>query len=370
MTVTLLRMAGAQETSAGSLDRDKVTAGQAFHLKVILSPAPSYQAHVATSFHYKHIEGIPDPPSPIQITCQAEDAVGDAAVDLSCPVPIDADSGVYMNGTSLRIWPAPGASRVRDIPLKVDDIEIVSVPDTNVYAGSAVATISLSQKQILVNAAAKVTFILDQLSTRADLHAAETKGFRQYLVSVADTARDELAKTRARYRDSLSKGQTEPIFLEDFDRQLQAFTMATTPTASIRRLDSRSAHLVLAQLSTSESVTVRPSPVDGSLGPYLSNLVSILTNLRDAYNVLADSRSDTFTISLRSSPPGATISYMRIGEPYQEYTKKTNVDEATFDYSMWTFKFTLGHCVVVKHPNPYIEKSPNLTVDMQNCSDR
>lgn len=259
---------------------------------------------------------------------------------------------------------------MKEIPLKVADIEIVSVPDTNVYPGSGVATISLSQKQILVNAAEKMTFILDQLSTRADLHAAETKDFRRYLVSVANTARDELAKTRAQYRDTLSKGQTEPIFLEDFDRRLQAFTMATTPTASIRRPDSRSAHLVLAQLSTSESVTVRPSPVDGSLGPYLSNLVSILTNLRDAYNVMADSRSDTFTISLRSSPSGATISYMRIGEPYQEYTKTTNVDEATFEYSMWTFKFTLGHCIVVKHPNPYIEKSPNLNVDMQNCSSR
>jgi hypothetical protein len=256
---------------------------------------------------------------------------------------------------------------MREIPLKVKDVEIVSVPDTNVYPSSGVATISLSQQQILHNASAKVISILDQLSTRTDQHAAETKDFRLYLVSVANTARDQLHKTRVQYLVSLPKEQKEPIFFEDFDRRLQAFTMATTPTASYRQYDSGPAHLVFAQASRSESVIVRPSPVDGSLGPYLSNLVSILTELRDAYNVIADSGSDTFTISLRSSPPGATISYMRIGEPYQEYSKLTNVDQASFEYSMWSFKFTLGNCIVVKHPNPYVEKSPNLNADMTNC---
>ncbi|MGA7342928.1 MAG: hypothetical protein WBX18_20160, partial [Terracidiphilus sp.] len=283
-----------------------------------------------------------------------------------CSVPNDEDSGVFATAR-VRVGPPPGGERMREIPLRVNDVEIVSVPDTSVYPSSGVATISLSQKQILLNASAKVTLILDQLSTRADQHAAETKDFRLYLVSVANTARGQLSKTRIQYRESLPKGKKEPIFFEDFDRRLQAFTMATTPTASYLQRDSRRPHLVLAQASRGESVIVRPSPVDGSLGPYLSNLVSILTDLRDAYNVMADSRSDTFTISLKSSPPGATISYMRIGEPYQEYTKLTNVDQASFEYSMWSFKFTLGNCVVVKHPNPYVEKSPNLNVDMTNC---
>lgn len=368
ITIALLGVASGQESATGMLDQDRVTAGQTFHVKVTLSEPPSYVGQLNIWYDYKRVDGVPPPQSTVQISCSGNTAIGSVTADLQCGVPTDADSGIYvLEAGIMRFAPPPGGSKQRAIPLKVADVQIVSIPDTNIYPSSAAATISLSQKQILLNSSAKVTFILDQLSTRTDQHAAETKDLRQYLVSVANIARDQLRKTRNQYRESLNKGQAEPIFFEDFDRQLLAFTMAATPTARNRRSDTSPAHLVLAQASKSDSITVRPSPVDGSLGPYLSDLVSILTNLRDALNAVADSGSDTFTISLKSSPPGATISYMRIGEPYQDYSRPTNIDQATFEYSLWTFRFTLGHCVVVKHPNPYVEKSPNLNADMQNC---
>lgn len=370
-----LHIATAQETSVGSLDLNKVAAGQTFHIKVSVSPSPNYQAGLWVRFDYKAVQGVPAPTSPITISCNGTYDPTKAEGDLPCNVPSDEDSGVFST-TTLRVGPPPGGQRMRDLPLRIPDVEIVSIPDTNVYPSSGVATISLSQKQILLNASANVTLILDQLSTRVDQRAAETHDFRLYLVSVANTARDQNKKTRTQYHASIAQGETEPIFFEDFDRQLQAYTMATTPAAnnsgsnSASPNNSTSPKLILAQASRTDSVMVRPSPVDGSLGPYLSTLVNIITNMRDAYNTIAESGKDTFTISLKTSPAGATISYFRIGEPYQEYSQLTNVDQATFKYSMWTFKFTLGNCSVVRHPNPYVEKSPNLSVDMLNCSHR
>jgi len=233
-----------------------------------------------------------------------------------------------------------------------------------------VASISLDQKQILQNGAAKVDLILDQLAARVDERAAETRALRDYLATVATTARGALEQTRTQYRASLPVGKDEPIFFEDFDRQFRVFIIeANAPTtASDDRVNHGSVGLLNVQLSNSESITVRPSPLDGSVGPFVSTLVTLLTNLRDAYHKIADTGSDTFTMSLKSSPPGAAISYRRVGEKYQDYSKPTDVEQATFPYAMWTFRFVLGKCEVVKYPNPYIETSPNLSVEMQNCS--
>jgi hypothetical protein len=87
-----------------------------------------------------------------------------------------------------------------------------------------------------------------------------------------------------------------------------------------------------------------------------------------SFNKVASTGSDTFTISLKSSPAGATITYSRVGEKPLEYSSPTDVEQATFPYAMWTFNFTMGLCSVAKKPNPYIEKSPNLNVQMTNCS--
>ena len=183
------------------------------------------------------------------------------------------------------------------------------------------------------------------------------------------TGREDLGRVRAKYQESVSKGKTEPIFFEDFDRQFQAFIIeARAPTDAgdeVSRLSA--AHFERIQFSNNETVTVRPTPLGGSLGPYLSTLVELLTNLRDAYRMIADTGSDTFSISMKSTPQGATISYKRVGEEYQEYSSTTDVGQATFPYALWTFRFTIGHCEIVKHPNPYIEKSPNLNVQMRNC---
>ena len=126
-------------------------------------------------------------------------------------------------------------------------------------------------------------------------------------------------------------------------------------------------HLQLVQLSKNETVTVSPNNLGSSLGPFVSKLAKLMGDHVAAFLLIGQSGAATFTISLRSTPSGASISYKRIGEDYQDYSKTTDIDQATFPYALWTFRFTLGKCVVVKAPDPYIEKSPNLNASMLNC---
>jgi hypothetical protein len=56
-----------------------------------------------------------------------------------------------------------------------------------------------------------------------------------------------------------------------------------------------------------------------------------------AFLRIAESGSTNFYLSLKSTPPGTAVSYMRIGEAYQDYSSPTDVDQANFPHALWTF---------------------------------
>lgn len=358
----------AQGIPTATLDRDRITAGDTLKLKVTFSEAPSYATNVLAYFAFKQTNGTYRQEVPDMIACGGNNKAGLKDMELSCRIPIDQGGGIY-HINQFRFGPPPGGSHWRYLNVAVPDFEVVPVEDRNIYPKTAVASISLDQKQILQNGAIKIDALLDQLNTRVEGSSAETADLKAYLYRVASTGKDELERTRAQYRKTLPRGKTEPIFFEDFDLQFTSYMdgVGAPKTVSLREQNPQSAHFMLAQLSTSETVIVHPTPLDGSLGPFVSNLAQLFVNLTDAYHMIIRTGSDTFTISLRSTPPGAAISYKRIGEAYQDYSTPTDVDQATFPYAMWTFRFTLNHCEVIKKPNPYIEQSPNLIVSMADC---
>ena len=369
--VTQIPVLLSQEIPKATLDRDTVTAGQTLTLKVTFPEAPSYAAAVVVYFDFKRINGAIPQDIPEEIGCRGTGQAGSKDMVISCPIPIDQGGGIYQIG-QFRLGPPPGGSHWRFLKVPVPDFEVVPVEDKNVYPTTAAVSISLDQKQALQNGAIKIDALLDQLNARVEGNAAETTDLKTYLSNTAATAKGELEHIRAQYRQTLPSGKKEPIFFEDFDRQLTAFIagVGAPKTVSLQQHNPQTAHFMLVQLSSSETVTVHPTPLDGSLGPFVSNLVQLLVNLRDALNTISQRGTDEFTISLRSTPPGAAISYKRIGEDYQDYSSPTNVDQATFPYAMWTFRFTINHCDVIKKPNPYIEQSPNLTVSMLDCVKR
>lgn len=361
----------AQEIPTVTLDRAKITAGQTLKLTVTFPEAPSYAAPVLIYFSCRRINGAVPQDTPNEINCSGTGQAGSRNVNVSCQIPFDQGGGVYQL-EQFRLGPPPGGSHWRFLKISVPDFEVIPAEDKNVYPTTATASISLDQKQVLQNGAMKVDTLLEQLDTKVEGNAAETKNLKTYLSRMATTAKGELEDVRGQYRQTLPTGKAEPIFFEDFDRQFTAFIVdvRAPKSANLQEQNLNSAHLLHIQLSSNQTVIVHPTPLDGSLGPYVSNLAQLLVNLRDAFNMIAGTGSDTFTISLRSTPPGAAISYRRIGEDYQDYSSPTDVDQATFPYAMWTFRFSMNHCEVIKKPNPYIERSPNLTVSMLGCEKR
>ena len=363
-----LSAAYAQGNATGTLEHDKITAGQRFKLRVQLDTTPSYKTFVQEVFTYKSVAGVPLTRPPLSVVCNGTTTGLSSAVELECVVPSDADGGVY-EPQNLRIGPPPGGAREQNAKIVVPEFEVVPIQDTNIYPKNAVATISLSQRQTLQSGAGKIDRLLDRLNTRVAHDSAESSDLKTFLSETAQTAQRELRKSLGDYLQASQPGSPAPIFFEDFDRQYTAFLIEVrTPQTSRWRRDSLGqAHLELAQLSTNQTVTVRPPELSSSLGPLVSKLALLMGNHLAAFLSIAESGSTTFTISLKSSPPGASVSYKRIGENYQDYSKPTDVNEATFPYALWSFRFTLGHCEIVKNPNPYIEKSPNLNPSMKNC---
>lgn len=364
-----LTTAFSQDAVSGTLERDKITAGQKLHLKVHFNEAPSFSTWIQQYFSYKVVAGITSPSNPVQVFCSGQTQAGKSDVDLVCDVPDDADGGIYSASQPAVLGPRPGGSRDTLIKVAVPDFEVLPVQDTNVYPKTAVASISLDQKQILENGAANIEVLLDQLNTTVDRNSAETPTLKAYLTKVAKEGQRQLEKSRTEYVQTLPAGSSEPIVFGDFANRYSAIIVEIRAPSDARaevRLANRP-HLVMVQLSTKETVTVRPTPLTGALGPLVSQLAELLGDHMAAFLQIGKSGSTTFTISLRSSPPGATISYKRIGEGYQDYSALTDVPQATFPYALWTFRFRLGNCEVVKTPNPFIEKSPNLNAQMQNC---
>jgi hypothetical protein len=357
----------AQEAT-GTLERDKITAGQTFNLVVHLSPAPTYKGNVQLMFEYKPVEGTKNPFTAGRFGCSGISEPNNRDVILKCEVPFDLDGGIY-NATNIVLLPAAGGSRQRSIPIKVPDIEIIATPDTNVYAKSATADVLLNQQQILQDGAAKIDVLLDDLNTKVDNNAAETPQLMAFLKTIAQTGQSELETSRVAYRKTLANGSIEPIFFEDFARLYAAYLyeIQTAQNAELQNSISKAVHFQTVQFPSNQTVTVRPSQLNNSLGPYVSKLADLLISHLNAFTKISKNGSVSFTISLHSTPPGASISYKRIGENYQDYSKPTDVDQATFPYALWTFQFVLGKCKVVKTINPYIEQSPNLAPSMLHC---
>lgn len=358
------------DTVVARLSREKITAGQPFAVKVHFATPLSYAAQLNLVFDFQSQPNSIDSGRSALI-CGGSARIHETDAELECPVPFDAPGGVY-KPRPLSLGPPPGFSRWRDLRTELPNIEVIAVQDTTVYPTQLSATVSLSQKQILQSGAAKVGVLLDELNTKVDDRSAETAALKSYLAALTQQAMHQLEQSRTQYMETVKSGAKEPIFFEDLRRHYAALLVdiKAPKEASERNSVGPQLRILRVQVSTKQEVTVTPTPLSGSLGPLVSQLASLLGSHMSGFLKIAETGSDHFSLSLRSTPPGASVSYKRIGELYTDYSSPTDIGQAEFPYAIWTFRFKLGTCEVVRTPNPYIEKSPNLSVAMSNCQQR
>lgn len=84
-----------------------------------------------------------------------------------------------------------------------------------------------------------------------------------------------------------------------------------------------------------------------------------------AYALVADKESLTFDLEVESTPPGATISYHRRGDPYKENPSPTNAVINDLPYAIWIVRFQMpGYQEKEIEHDPFRERNHKMHWDL------
>ena len=301
-------------------------------------------------------------------------STGTEFVTIPIVVPKDLPGGEYKTNQVLynpgRHWfgitlPAP--------------ITLTVLPMANAPVLPSKATVKLDfdQKQYIRMQAEPIEKIRQDLLQSLANDATDSATLRGDLISAVSKADSLIPAVKEKYLALYAvKPVLDPVVFDDFDihyRELLVELKAPSwpnPAVSPVSVADTHARLVIVQLKKRPSVpTDEGLPPDTRVlavyPPYAESVLNLLLLNVRAYRMLAISGVDTFSIRLASRPPGATVYYTRVGQPYQQLSAKTIIDQTTFPYAMWTFKFVLAGCdPYVEEANPYIELHPNIDADL------
>lgn len=262
-------------------------------------------------------------------------------------------------------------------------VKVIAIPNPVALPSKATVKLDFDQKQFIRMQAEPVEKIRQDLIQRLGKDATDSPELRSDLIAAVAKADGLIPSVKAQYVALYTaKPVLDPVLFDDFDIHYKELLIELkapswpNPAASPVGFQSTTAHLLrVVQLKS------RPSAPDESEGqpktdvlavypPYAESVLNLLLLNVRAYRLLAISGVDTFSIRLASRPTGATVFYTRVGQPYMQLSEKTIVDQATFPYAMWTFKFVLAGCKpYFEEANPYIELRPNIDAELE-CKSR
>jgi hypothetical protein len=184
-------------------------------------------------------------------------------------------------------------------------------------------------------------------------------------ITTLEFAQKELDRTHVQYSALIGKTlDPNPIFFQDFARRYEA-ALIELRAADLKASNSASQpHILEVQFLKRENQDDPRLNFHGSYPLEAERVVDMIEENIAAYKLVETTGSDSFTIHLGSIPSGASISYARIGEPFKDYSSQTDV-VATFPLARWIFVFTKAGCkTVTRSPDPFIERNPDLTVEL------
>jgi len=338
-------------------DRGEVKAGEPLTIHVTFRTPTSYDTYCYLDLRNAAASDT------IEIGSQIK--AKQTTADLTGPVPTDAKGGTY-TAIGGGVGPPPGARNNVTFTVNPISVNIIPVADETTHPAEATLALSLTQEQLLRTASADVQQILSTLIARLNSDAADTVTLRQYLVTTLKKGDALLLKTKGEYAAKAAKNlNPEPIFFDDLHQEyLTAITDLGVPDPKQGELVTTTGHLIRVQLSgRSNSVGGATALVNAPL--VAKGVIAILKRNIAAYENVEKHGTEAFTIKLRSIPAGATVSYMRTGHPYTTYSKPTNIEDASFQLAMWTFRFEKSGCKTqFREVDPYTEANPELTVEL------
>jgi hypothetical protein len=349
-----------------SLDHGSVRAGETVGVTISLDPALAAGAQVQINF-----SGAPanqDGFSGDSRTTGAE------SVTFSILIPKDLPGGDY-KATQVVYFTGRRWSTI-DLPAPVS-LKITPLPNTPILPSRATVKLDFDQRQFIRMQAEPVDQIRQDLIQELAKDASDSPTLRADLIAAVSDADELIPSVKTQYLTLYQvKPVLDPVLFDDFDihyKELLVELKAPSwpnPSVSPVAHQTKLARMLQVQLKPRPTVPNEPDGQPNShvltvYPPYAENVLNLLSlNIR-AYRLLAIAGVDTFSIRLASRPRGATVFYTRVGQPYAQLSERTIIDQATFPYAMWTFRFVLAGCQpYIEEANPYIEAHPNIDAEL------
>ena len=255
-------------------------------------------------------------------------------------------------------------------PVKFEFIGPPRIRET--LPGQPSASVELSEAQYFRSRAFPLRETREQLLSFLDQHsnANETRSVDEFLINILGAAQKDLHGTLRELEVRYKPKNGPPTLFEDLDRRYSALILDITDhrnhlavgtynRARLVQVNAQQSSGVLPK--TQENITV----LAGTLPPDASESLNVLDWNIAVYERIADTGMQTFSLSLVSSPPDAVVEAKRIGEEYLALGSKTTISKVTFDFAVWTFRFTKAGCQpFVQRYDPVRDTSPAISVDL------
>ncbi len=347
----------AQNVAKLTLSKGVVEAGDSVVIGLSVEPAPSYSGVIRIGFNPPN--GSTNPP----ITSGVQIRQGEREVSLTLVVPADTLSGIYQLS-----YVQFGLSRTTDLTFAPTSLQVLAGKNL-VGPKEAKVSLNLTQKQYLQTQSDELQHLREKVVARLSRDATRTPSTDSFLIQAIEEADRLLLQAKVGYVSLFSGSQNRiPPFFEDFDRNYRALIidLRAESQRQSKRMLSDNGKLVLSALSAHTILYTQgsnQSSLSGSLPPNASTTIDWLTRNIRAYLKVAEDGSDEFSISFSSTPSGASISYMRTGEPYKDMADRTDINDLKFPLAMWTFKFSKPGCEPgFVRPDPYMEDAKSYEV--------
>jgi hypothetical protein len=244
-------------------------------------------------------------------------------------------------------------------------LHVLALPDAAVLPTAVTATIDLTNRQYMTSQATSLEEVRNVLATQADGHAALTSQLLQNLMDACQKADEIVLASQATYLKGWSgEARLKPVFFEDFHRrfvaaivqlkeQQQTLTKrsALTPTSAPRIVRVQ---LIKRKPEDNVSQEWKAPMLSGTYTLVAQAVLDLIGETISAFRRVGDTGSDTFVLSLKSSPPGASISFMRVGTDFESWPAPTDTI-IKFPLAKYTFRFTMNGCGYKDIPlNPYL----------------
>ena len=363
LCVAILEVSAAQQIPSKPISEYQFKAGVAFNVGGDLLRPISQAMQINVAYQ------LTTPKGPDSFSCMGYSVANQMTFTLSCNTDRRIAAGEYRSDGRLtfRRMETGEAFTVDAVRLPIVTIE-ANPFDSTEHPEVAGTYLLLTPSQSLSDGARRTQDILSEISLHFPKNMQNSKENRNYLRQEIEKEKTVIDLTRNRYLKTQGANVPPPLFFQDFDRRLDVAIreLGGVPSRVSSLRETMKPHLVLAQLpKTSDAINAK-DPTE-NLDGRVKSAVTLLLEIKKAFEIISESGKTTFMWSATTIPPGAEIWTSRLGEPETKLVGATNFPGQAIEYSIWTFRIDWSGCSKVETLNPWKQTPIAIKLARDGC---